>query len=66
MHSTTMQVAPQLGICIKKFRRILHVKFNCDGENGKLNIARVTLAFMLEVCPFVDGLHCQHFRLTIA
>lgn len=48
------------------FRRILHVKCYCNGENCKINIARVILVFTLGVCPFVDGLSCQRFRLTIA
>ena len=48
------------------FRRILHVKCYCNGENGKVNIARVILVFALEVCPFVDSISCQRFRLTIA
>ena len=47
-------------------RRILYVKCYCNGENCKINIARVILVFTLGVCPFVDSLSCQYFRLTIA
>ena len=48
------------------FRRILHVKCYCNGENCKVNIAGVIPVFALEVCPFVDSISCQRFRLTIA
>lgn len=52
--------------CRKISRRILYVKCDCNGENCKVNIARVILSYTLEVCLFVDRLNCQHFRLTIA
>lgn len=50
----------------ENFRRNLHVKGYCNGESCKINIARVVFSFALGVCPCVDGLNCQHFRLTIA
>lgn len=44
----------------------MYVKCDCNGENCKVNIARVILSFMLEVCLFVDRLYGQHIRLTTA
>jgi len=36
------------------FGGFLHVKFNCNGEKCKINIAGVIFSFILGVCPFVD------------
>lgn len=58
----------RLNCCQIILWRILHVKFNCNGENCKVNIAGVVFSLMffaLGVCPLVDSTCCRYFRLTI-
>lgn len=44
----------------------MHVKCYCNGENCKINIARVIPVYAPGVCPFADSSSCRRFRLTIA